>query len=156
MHIIPVPNYIHFNSFPLGCGISHAHTQNSFCIIKIHVGSVGQQQPIAPTWSRKGGSFSGLTEGTRMPQVAQLYRIIAGVCYPRALLPLTDSKRQDRVGDTSTIPFHFSKPFLFPKIQPMPLLHCSKLAKLLIQVKSHTLTTKNQLCQFIPIPISQF
>ena len=85
MHIIPFSTYIHFNSFPLGCGISHAHTQNSFCIIKIHVGSVGQQQPIAPTWSRKGGNFSGLTEGTRMPQVAQLYRTIAGVCYPRAL-----------------------------------------------------------------------
>ena len=50
--------------------------------------------------------------------------------------------------------YPFFKTILFPKIQPVPLLHCSKLAKLLNQVKSHTLTTKNQLCQFLTI--SQF
>ena len=131
MHIIPFSTYIHFNSFPLGCSISHARTQNTFCIVKIHVGSVGQQQPIAPTWSRKGGSFSGLTEGTRMPQVAQLYRTIAGVCYPQALLPQTDSRHQDCVDDTSTNQIHFSKIISFSKkIHPVLFITLIKTSKI--------------------------
>ena len=109
----------------------HTHSHKTvFDIIQIHVGNVGYQQPIAPTWSRKGGSFSGLTEGTRMPQVVQLYRIIAGVCYPQALLPKStqniktvSATRQQIISIfLKTISFLFSKTFanhfFFQKYNP--------------------------------------
>ena len=107
--------YIHCNFIPLGCFITHTLTQKpvlaspkSMSVVQVI------QQPIAPTWSRKGGSFSGLTEGTRMPQVMQLNRTIAGVCYPRALLPKpTQTSRPCWRHVDNSKPF--SKIIFFPK-----------------------------------------